>query len=191
MSKNIPFLKSSTGSNVTNDEIANSFNDYFADIVKKIASKTPDAPLKSIKCNNKSMFLYKTIDEEILSTMSALDNKLSSGLDNLSNILIKISSDINAPLLCDLINMSFREAVFPKILAEAKVIPLHKKGDKTDEKKCPPISLLSVCSKIFERVMYKRVYHFFEKKLLFSCKQFGYRLKHSTIDALAKFILKN
>ena len=50
---------------MTNDEIANSFIDYFADIGEKIASKIPDAPLKSIKCNNKSMFLYKTIDEEI------------------------------------------------------------------------------------------------------------------------------
>ena len=81
--------------------------------------------------------------------------------------------------------------MFPKVLAEAKVIPLHKEGDKTDEKNCPPTSLLSVCSKIFERVMYNRVYHFFEKNLLFSCKQFGYHLKHSTIDALVKLILKN
>ena len=151
---------------MTNDEIANSFNDYFADIGKKIASKTPDAPLKSIKCNNKSMFLYKTIDEEILRTMSELDNKSSSGLNNLSNILIKISSDITAaPFLCDLNNMSSREGVFPKILAEAKVIPLHKEGEKTDEKNYRPISLLSVCSKIFERVMYNRVYYFFEKKI--------------------------
>ena len=89
MSKNIPFLNSSTGLNVTIDEIANSFNDYFADIGKNIASKIPDAdaPLKTINFNNKSMFLYKTIDEEILSIMNELDNKSSSGLDNLSNIL--------------------------------------------------------------------------------------------------------
>ena len=51
------------------------------------------------------MFLYKTTDEENLSTMSELDNQLSSGLDNLSNILIKISSDITAPFLGDLINI--------------------------------------------------------------------------------------
>ena len=119
VSKNIPFLKSSIGLNMTNDQIANSFNDYFADIGKKIASKKPNAPLKSIKYNNKSMFSYKTIDEEILSIVNELDNKSSSGLDNLSNILIKISSDITASFLCDLTNMSFRDGVFPKILAEA------------------------------------------------------------------------
>ena len=145
----MPFLKSSTGLNVTNDEIANSFNDYFADI-GKIASKITDAPLKSIKCNNKSMFLYKTIDEEILSIMNELDNKPSSGLDNLSNILIKISSDITAPFLCDLINMLFREGVIPKIHAEAKIIPLHKEGVKTDANIYRPISFLSIWSKIFE-----------------------------------------
>ena len=119
VSKNIPFLNSSKGLNMTNDEIANPFNDYFADIGKKNASKIPDAPLKPIKCNNKSMFSYKTIDEEILSIVNELDNKSLSGLDNLSNILIKVSSDITASILCDLTNMSFRDGVFPKILAEA------------------------------------------------------------------------
>ena len=58
------------------------------------------------------MFLYKTTDEEILGIMNELENKSSSGLDNLSNILIKISSDITAPFLCELINVSFREGVF-------------------------------------------------------------------------------
>ena len=38
--------------------------------------------------------------------------------------------------------------------------------------------------------MYNRVYHFFEKQLLFSCKQFGFRLKDGTIDALVEFIEK-
>ena len=163
VSKNVPFLKPSTSLNVKNDEIANSFNDFFADISKKIASKIPDAPLISVTCNNKSMFLYKTSDEEILSIMNELDSKSSSGLDNLSNIFIKISSDIIAPFLCELINMLFREGVFPKILAEAKVIPLHKEGDKTDENNYRPISLLSIWSKIFERVMYNRVYHFLKR----------------------------
>ena len=190
VSRNIPILKSSNGLIATNDEIANSFNDYFADIGKKIASKIPSAPLKSIKCNNKSMFLYKTTEEEVLSIMNELDNKSSSGLDYLSNILIKISSDITAPFLCDLINQSFKEGAFPKNLAEAKVIPLHKDGDKTDENNYRPISLLSIWSKIFERVMYNRVYDFFEKNLLFSSKQFGFRVKHSTIDALVEFIEK-
>ena len=149
VSKNIPFLKSSSGLEVTNDEISNSFNDYFANI-GRIASKIGDAPLKSIKCSNKSMILYKTMDEEILSIMNELDNKSLSGLGNLSIILIQISSDSTTPFLCDLINMSFKEGVFQKILAEAKVISLHKEGDKTDEINYRPSSLSSIWSKIFE-----------------------------------------
>ena len=122
--------------------------------------------------------------------MNELDNKPSSGLDNLSNILIKISSDITAPFLCDLINMLFREGVIPKSLAEAKIIPLHKEGVKTDANIYRPISFLSIWSKIFERVVYNRVYHFFKKKIQFSCKQIGFRFKHSTIDTLVEFIEK-
>ena len=42
VSRNIPILKSSNGLIATNDEIANSFNDYFADIGKKMAKRTTE-----------------------------------------------------------------------------------------------------------------------------------------------------
>ena len=90
-------------------------------LVKKIASNIPSAPLKSIKCNYKSMFLYKTTEEEVLSIMNELDNKSSSGLDYLRNILIKISSDITAPFLCDLINQSLREVRFQRFSLKLKL----------------------------------------------------------------------
>ena len=49
-----------------------------------------------------------------------------------------------------------------------------------------PILLLIVWSKVFERVIYNRNYTYFETFSFSHPNQFGFRKKHSTIDAIAK-----
>ena len=49
-----------------------------------------------------------------------------------------------------------------------------------------PISLFVTWSKVFERAMYNRVYSYLEANSLIYIKQFGFRKKHSTIDAIAE-----
>ena len=68
------------------------------------------------------------------------------------------------------------------------MIPLHKDGSKSVENNYRPISLLNVWSKIFERLMFNRVYFYMEHFSLFYKKQFGFRKKHSTIDALIELM---
>ena len=132
------------------------------------------------------MYLYKTTAREVGDILTNLDNKSSSGVDDISNILIKLSSDVINPYLVFLINFSFDKGIFPKELARARVLPLHKEGSKLDQNNYRPISLLVVFSKIFERAMYNRVYQYLGKFSLFYKKQLGFRSKHSTIDALVE-----
>ena len=47
-----------------------------------------------------------------------------------------------------------------------------------------------VFSKVFERAMYNRVYSFVESFDLFHKKQFGFRKKHLTVDAIAEITEK-
>ena len=65
-----------------------------------------------------------------------------------------------------------------------KVTPLHKKGSNLDPNDYRPISLLSVFSKIYEKVMYARIYKFMENSQLIYSRQFGFRSNHSTNHAL-------
>ena len=132
------------------------------------------------------MLLKKTCETEVFKVLNYLDNKSSSGDDNISNLIVKTSAKVVAPYLSFLINLSFTKGVFPKELCKAKVLPLHKDGSKLDENNYRPISLLIVWSKIYEPVMYNRIYSYLENFFLFYAKQFGFRNKHSTIDALAE-----
>ena len=53
-----------------------------------------------------------------------------------------------------------------------------------------PISLLSVVSKVFERITYSRIISFLEKFHLLNDSQFGFRSKRSCVDAIAHIVEK-
>ena len=47
-------------------------------------------------------------------------------------------------------------------------VPIHKKGDKQTLKNYRPVSLLPICGKIFERLIYNEMFGFFLDKGLIS-----------------------
>ena len=103
------------------------------------------------------MFLSEVTENEVEKIIDNLEKKASSGDDLINNIIVKTSKNETVEILTYLINRSFNEGIFPVSLKKAKVIPLHKDGSKTDVNNYRPISLLTVWSKIFERVMYNRI----------------------------------
>ena len=93
------------------------------------------------------------------------------------------------PLL-HILNLSLSEGVFPDELKVAKCIPLYKSGNKLLINNYRPVSILPIFSKIFERVMYKRLLSFINRNNLLYKYQFGFREKHSTNMALIVMIDK-
>ena len=53
----------------------------------------------------------------------------------------------------------------------ANVVPAHKKSDKYILKNYQPVSLLSICGKIFERLIYNSLFEYFIENDLFSRNQ--------------------
>ena len=54
---------------------------------------------------------------------------------------------------------------FPTEWKKADVVPVYKKGDKQILKNYPPISLLPIAGKIFERLLYDRMFEFFVESI--------------------------
>ena len=69
-------------------------------------------------------------------------------------------------------------------MQQPKVIPLFKKGCPMTASNYRPISLLSIFSKIAEKLMYKRLYNFLEIHEILYDLQFGFRASHSLNHAL-------
>ena len=136
------------------------------------------------------MWLYETNCNEILQIIEDLKEKSSSGVDDISTILIKKTGFLICKHLVHLVNKSFKDGKFPSILKQAIIVPLHKAAAKDEINNGRPISLPIVWSKVFERIMYNRIYTYFETFSLFHPNQFGFRKKHSTIDAIANAIVR-
>ena len=83
-------------------------------------------------------------------------------------------------------NYYIEKQFFPGCLKIAKVLPLFKKGDESLPCNYRPISLLSSLSKVFEKVLYKRMVKFFNKNNLFTPAQYGFRPKYSCANAIAE-----
>ncbi|XP_057310678.1 uncharacterized protein LOC130648640 [Hydractinia symbiolongicarpus] len=168
--------------------IANSFNDYFASIADNIRMNIPftrkhfSSFLK--KSTSNSMFLSPTDDLEVLHCISSLDPGKSSGPFSIpAHILTLVKSELSIPL-SKLINLSFTTGIFPTNLKTAKTIPIYKKGSKLELTNYRPISLLSNIDKIYEKIIYKRVYGFLEANNALYKHQFGFRKNYSTSQTL-------
>ena len=75
---------------------------------------------------------------------------------------------------------------FPSKLKLAKVTPVFKKGSRQDKHNYRPIAVVSICSKIFEKAMFKRLYGYLESCNILFPLQFGFRPKCSTNHALIR-----
>ena len=98
----------------------------------------------------------------------------------------QIIHEIVTPL-AHICNISISTGVFPSSFKLAKVIPVHKKEDKTVVSNYRPISILPSFSKILERIVYNRLYNFLDTHKLLNPDQYGFRRSHSTDLALLKF----
>ena len=86
-------------------------------------------------------------------------------------------------ILAELFNMCVKESCFPDCWKVLAVVPVFKNiGERSTAKTYRPVSLLSVFSKVFEKLVYNRLVNHLEKCGLFSDFQYGYRSSRSSAD---------
>jgi len=115
-------------------------------------------------------------------------NKKSSGTDEISPRVLKLSLPYTVESLTYIYNMCILHTTFPTVLKEAKVIPLPKTKDVSDVNNYRPISLLSALSKPLERHIHKHLYQYLDSHNLLFSFQSGFRPKHSCPTALTRII---
>ena len=108
------------------------------------------------------------------------------GHDGINSILLKgIQFSVCSPLSI-IINKSIETGWVPTELKIAKVVPIYKAKDKKLFSNYRPVSILPTISKIFEKIMHKRLYHFLMANDIFYKSQYGFRPNHSTINAVTE-----
>ena len=180
-------------SDVVTDEkkICNIFNQYFVNIGSNLASTihTNDLnPINNLGDRHQNSFSFMaTTAQEVFNTIKKFDNKKSS-LNNIPIFILKKISHIISPLLSDIFNHSINDGIFPEKLKTGRVTPIHKEGDLNDVSNYRPITSLSVFSKLFEKLVHKRMNSFISRYKLIKPNQFGFQKNKCTSDAILEFL---
>ena len=113
-----------------------------------------------------------------------LELNKAHGHDNISTRMLKIFGDS----ICVSLKMIFKQAlvtgIFPSEWKKENIVPIHKKGDKQNIKNYRPVSLLPICGKIFERLIFNEMFIYFFANKLISKNQSGFQPGDSCISQL-------
>ena len=171
-------------------EISETFNNFFANVSSDLAKQLPNSESDPLKYLNTRNPMSMPVPEASISDISTVIKSLKSKkcrTDDFSPSLLKRTCHLIATPLTMLFNQSVQQGKFPQKLKNAKVIPLYKKGAKSDINNYRPISLLNIFSKIFEKVMKKKLLNFIDSHKILTKSQFGFQKGISTEDALIQF----
>lgn len=106
------------------------------------------------------------------------------GYDGVSADVIKNNFNILWEPLLHIVNLSITTGSFPECLKLAKVFPLYKSNDITNKTNFRPISLLSVFTKVIERVVKDQLVTYLQINNILSERQYGFRQDKNISDAL-------
>ena len=174
-------------------QISNEFNTFFASVAKKLNEKLYSSTLSQIEPRrddfqyflknrvSRSMFLSPATVDEIHEIIHNFKNDKAS---DISIFVLKKCSSLISGKLTKFINCFMDEGYFPHILKIGKITPIYKKDDPQEIGNYRPISILPIFGKIFEKVIYSRLYSFMNCMNVIYNIQFGFRKNHSTSHAI-------
>ena len=176
---------------ITKEEVPNKFVEYFTSIATKLSSELPISEHNAssyLTDRIQNSFLYVPSDrQEIMKAITDLKSN-GKGIFKISTQVLEFSKSTIAPYLAHILNICVTQGYFPDELKAGCITPIFKSGDRKDIKNYRPVCSLSPFSKIFERIIYNRMYSFLEKHNIFSNTQYGFRRKRSTESALINFV---
>ena len=176
-------------------EIANKMNAFFTNIGPNLAKNIihdnkPDFSSYLSQPSPSHFYIEYTDAEKIEAVILGLGNKDSEGIDGISSKFLKRICEPIAKPLSYIINQSLLSGIFPDRLKIAKVIPLYKDNDESenDFQNYRPISILTSLSKVFEKVMNLQLTQYLNVNGKFAPNQYGFRKNHSTELAATELI---
>lgn len=162
-------------------DIVNAFANFFASVyhMPEEASVSDENHVSSV------VALGLITEHEIIKASKKLSIKRTAGPDAVPSFVVKDCIGVLASPLAHIFNRSVSSGSYPSVWKLSKVIPVLKKGDRSDIKNYRPISILSNFSKIFEIVIYNCIFP--AVKCRITPNQHGFMPKRSTSTNLACF----
>ena len=145
-------------------------------------SNSSELPLNLHYATEKRLNTLRFSNNDIEKIIQNLDPNKAHGYDKISIRMIKICDKS----ICKPLQLIFSQCIgtgsFPLEWKETNVVPVHKKGNKQCLKNYRPVSLLPICGKILERLIFNEMFRFFVENNLISSNQSGFKPGDSSIN---------
>ena len=181
--------------------LAETFNDYFSNIVEELVTKIIKQDNNDLSKHSYKQYLVnafkqpfvpiklKSVTEsEIYEIIKSLKCKTLYGYDEVPSWIVKLSMPFISSPLIYICNKMLSTGTFPTRLKFSQVFPLFKKGNKTEMSDYRPVSLLTFFSKIFEKVIYNRLLQHTNENNIIDMDQYGFKTNSSTELAIFKLV---
>ena len=138
---------------------ANLFNDFFFNQFSESSKYDVD-----VNFSNREFHSFRFNILTVTNILKNIDVNKSPGPDGIAGIVLKkCASNLSYPLSI-LFDISFSTGQLPSDWKLANVVPVHKKGDKSNVENYRPISLTSLVMKVMEKYLRDELYD--------KCRQF-------------------
>ena len=128
-------------------EIANSMNQFFCTVGKKLSNDIPETvnPLLKdeyiVNPQNATFSFIPVTPKQLIETMGKFKTSQGSGLDGISSFFLKVRMPVLAESLSQLFSMSMSPGLFPDDWKIARVAPIYKDGSEDENSNYRPISV--------------------------------------------------
>ena len=161
---------------------ANIFNDHFANqcTILKNGTSLPNFTFKT----DSRLDNVVISSDIVLKIIKDLNPTKAHGWDGISIRMIEMCGvSLVVPLMV-IFEKAIETGVYPEIWKRGNIVPVHKKESKNLVKNYRPISLLPICGKIFEKIIYNNLFEYLKANdILVKC-QSGFLPGDSCISQL-------
>ena len=165
--------------------ISDFFASFFDSAFDKESFTPPEAAFSNISKKVNYFFSPVITEEAVALKLEALPEDYSIGPDKVPPIVLKRCARAFAMPLSLLYNNSISSSSFPNLWKSSFIIPVHKKGSKTDISNYRPIAKLSCIPKVFESIISSSFSSIC--KTVISSNQHGFVPNKSTTTNLMEF----
>ena len=174
-------IRDNQGNILTEDtEIMNRWREYFQELLDSNVSDKHNILQHSDSIVEDTNVEEFATQQELGETIRKLKNGKAPGHDKLTTEMFKHMGEPGTKMLLNIYTRTWMEEIIPHDWKIALIVPVHKKGDKSDCRNYRGITLLSTAMKIYETIIDKKLRAITENTL--EEAQSGFRRGRSAQD---------